>query len=207
MFRILLPVLVLLLAGCTQPRKVSRLLIVFDKAEQAALQLDVDILRQAAEKLQLRTTVTASLNHITEDSLKQYAAVAFFKVPGDSLQPHQQADLQRYLQAGGGLIGVGTDLKPRNNWPWHEQMLKVKPLPRAEIPLASTASYKSARELEGGHYLFDNGRLLFVPELTFYPDGKLLEMLTFVTGNGRLDYSKATALRGIFPERFTIFTL
>jgi hypothetical protein len=49
---------------------------------------------------------TENAGRFTEDNLKQYATVVFLNTTGDVLNPVQQADFERYIQAGGGYVGI-----------------------------------------------------------------------------------------------------
>jgi hypothetical protein len=51
----------------------------------------------------LDTTEDAS--YFNEDSLKNYAAVIFLNTTEDVLNSNQEADFERYIQAGGGFVG------------------------------------------------------------------------------------------------------
>jgi Trehalose utilisation len=49
---------------------------------------------------------TEDVARITEDSLKQYAAVVFLQTTGNLLDRAAEVDLQRYIRAGGGFVGI-----------------------------------------------------------------------------------------------------
>src|SRR3546814_7399369 len=41
-----------------------------------------------------------------DDSLKKYSAVIFLNTTGDILNTAQEASFERYIQAGGGFVGI-----------------------------------------------------------------------------------------------------
>ena len=47
---------------------------------------------------------------ITEDSLRHYAAVVFLSTTGEVLDRADQLDLERYIQAGGGFVGIHAEI-------------------------------------------------------------------------------------------------
>src|SRR5437016_2275648 len=49
---------------------------------------------------------TEDASQINEDSLKKYAAVVFLHTTGDILDNYQEADFERYIQSGGGYMGI-----------------------------------------------------------------------------------------------------
>lgn len=67
------------------------------------------------------TTVDA--NKIEEGNLKKYAALIFLSTTGDFLNPKQQNALQRYIQAGGGFVGIHAAADAEYNWPWYGKMV------------------------------------------------------------------------------------
>jgi cytochrome c len=74
----------------------------------------------AANQFLVDTTEDASL--FTEDILKQYAAVVFLNTTGDVLDDPQQADFERYIQAGGGYVGIHSATDTEYDWPWYNKL-------------------------------------------------------------------------------------
>jgi cytochrome c len=66
---------------------------------------------------------TTDANKITESNLKHYTAVVFASTTGDILNPAQQVDLERFIQAGGGFVGIHAAADAEYNWPWYGKMI------------------------------------------------------------------------------------
>lgn len=66
-------------------------------------------------------TVTATENprYFVEDSLQQYASVVFLNTTQDVLNDVQQVDFERYIQAGGGFVGIHAATYTEYDWPWY----------------------------------------------------------------------------------------
>jgi glucose/arabinose dehydrogenase/cytochrome c551/c552/type 1 glutamine amidotransferase len=60
---------------------------------------------------------------ITEENLKKYSAVIFLNTTGDVLNAAQQADFERYIQAGGGFVGVHAASDCEYTWPWYGKLV------------------------------------------------------------------------------------
>lgn len=60
---------------------------------------------------------------ITEDSLKQYSAVLFLSTTGNMLNRAQEVDLQRYIQAGGGFVGIHAAADAEYDWQWYGRLV------------------------------------------------------------------------------------
>lgn len=79
-------------------------------------------------------TFTEDPAAFTEDSLRQYAAIVFLYTSGEVLDDVQRADVERFVQAGGGLLGLEAEPGVKNEWAWYyDQMSK----PEAQLASAS----------------------------------------------------------------------
>src|SRR5699024_6605255 len=58
-----------------------------------------------------------------EDSLKHYSAVVFLSTTGNVLNHIQQADFKRYIQAGGGYVGIHAASDCEYHWPWYGRLV------------------------------------------------------------------------------------
>jgi len=66
---------------------------------------------------------TEDPGYIVEDSLAHYAAVIFLHTTGDILNRAQAVDLQRYIQAGGGFVGIHAASDAEYGWRWYGRMV------------------------------------------------------------------------------------
>lgn len=66
---------------------------------------------------------TEDANLITEENLKKYAAVVFLNTTGDVLNNAQQNDFERYIQAGGGFLGIHAAADCEYTWPWYGKLV------------------------------------------------------------------------------------
>jgi cytochrome c len=82
---------------------------------------------QAITKLGLENNflvdTTSDASKIEENNLKQYAALIFVSTTGSFLNNFQQADLQRYIQAGGGFVGIHAAADAEYDWHWYGRMI------------------------------------------------------------------------------------
>src|SRR2546423_12745379 len=58
----------------------------------------------------------------TSKNLARYAAVVFLNTTGDVLDDAQQDDFERYIQAGGGYVGVHSATDTEYDWPWYGRL-------------------------------------------------------------------------------------
>ncbi|MEM9933011.1 MAG: ThuA domain-containing protein, partial [Bacteroidota bacterium] len=76
------------------------------------------LLKMAAESnWQIDTTENSEV--FTEDNLQSYSTVIFLNTTGDVLNFEQQAAFERYIQAGGGFVGIHSATDTEYDWPWY----------------------------------------------------------------------------------------
>ena len=59
----------------------------------------------------------------TEDNLKKYGAVVFLNTTGDVLNYKQEAAFERYIQAGGGFVGIHSASDTEYDWIWYAMLV------------------------------------------------------------------------------------
>ncbi len=112
-----------LLCNCSS-RKENRILIYTSfstdqHTSQAAL---VSLLAQARQD-QIPADTTSSTAFLTDDDMQQYGAVVFVNTPTDVLTTKQQNVIERFVQAGGGFVGIHAAPSSTFQWPWYNKML------------------------------------------------------------------------------------
>lgn len=70
----------------------------------------------------LDTTTDAAV--FNEESLKQYDAIIFSNTNNDVFETEEQkVAFMRYIQAGGGLVGIHSAIGTERNWKWFKRMI------------------------------------------------------------------------------------
>jgi cytochrome c len=67
------------------------------------------------------TTEDASL--FNEENLKRYRTVIFLSTTMDVLDVVQQADFKRFIEAGGGYVGIHAAADTEYEWPWYGRLV------------------------------------------------------------------------------------
>src|SRR5712664_2771956 len=65
---------------------------------------------------------TEDADALTQKNLARYSAVVFLSTTGDVLNAAQQDDFERYIQAGGGYVGVHSATDTEYDWPWYGRL-------------------------------------------------------------------------------------
>ncbi|MCF2516889.1 ThuA domain-containing protein [Dyadobacter sp. CY351] len=66
------------------------------------------------------TTENSSV--FNEKNLQKYSAVVFLNTTGDILNDKQQDAFERYIQAGGGYLGIHASTDTEYEWPWYNKL-------------------------------------------------------------------------------------
>lgn len=66
---------------------------------------------------------TEDASQFTEANLKKYGAVIWLSTTGNVLDDAQQAAFERYIQAGGGFVGIHAAADTEYDWPWYNQLV------------------------------------------------------------------------------------
>lgn len=74
----------------------------------------------AENRFQVDTTEDASA--FTLDNLKKYKTVVFLSTTGDILDPEQQDAFEKYIQGGGGWLGIHAAADTEYDWPWYNKL-------------------------------------------------------------------------------------
>jgi cytochrome c len=66
---------------------------------------------------------TSDASWFKDEVLAGYSAVIFLSTTGDILDQYQQADFERFIQAGGGFLGIHAAADTEYQWPWYNQLV------------------------------------------------------------------------------------
>lgn len=62
---------------------------------------------------------TVDAQKFNDDNLKQYKAIIFLSTTGDVLNDEEQDAFKKYIEAGGGYVGIHAATDCEYNWPWY----------------------------------------------------------------------------------------
>ncbi|RMG68720.1 MAG: ThuA domain-containing protein, partial [Bacteroidetes bacterium] len=122
----LLGLVLFLFLGCGGPSPRGEIrLLVFSKTmgyRHQSIAAGQQALFEMAQEhgFQVDTTEDASL--FTEENLARYSAIVFLNTTGDVLDPQQQVAFERYIQAGGGYVGIHAATDTEYDWRWYGRL-------------------------------------------------------------------------------------
>lgn len=84
-------------------------------------------LQEIAAGLNLETDLSTNATVFTAASLARYRAVIFANSNNEAFETEEQrAAFQKFIQAGGGFMGIHSSTGSERNWPWFQQLQGAK---------------------------------------------------------------------------------
>lgn len=118
-------VLFVLIATVSCGNKEKEILVFSKTADfrHGSIEPGIEALKKLGAENNFKVVATEDASYIVEDSLKNYNAVVFLNTTGDILNAQQQADFERYIQAGGGFVGIHAATDTEYDWPWYNKLV------------------------------------------------------------------------------------
>lgn len=149
-----LPVFILIAFISCNGRPDTPRVLVFTKTagfHHASIPAGVKAIIQLGTENGFEVDTTSDAAKFTEDTLQQYSAVIFLSTTGDLLNHYQEADFERYIQAGGGYVGIHAASDGEFDWGWYGRLVggyfNGHPKPQEAVLKVVDARDKSTRHL------------------------------------------------------------
>ncbi|MBB6003577.1 ThuA domain-containing protein [Arcicella rosea] len=110
-----------LLVGQTNPPRV----LVFSKTaafRHQSIEAGQAAFQKMAKEKGFTVDLTEDASAFNTANLKRYKAVVFLSTTGDVLNSEQQGEFERYIQAGGGYLGIHAATDTEYEWPWYGRL-------------------------------------------------------------------------------------
>jgi cytochrome c len=115
-------IVITMLSAFSQNKKV----LVFSKTagyRHSSIEPGQTFFKKIASAEHLDFTFSENAGDINEENLKNYSAVVFLNTTGNILDDRQQSDFERYIQAGGGFMGIHAAADTEYDWPWYNKLV------------------------------------------------------------------------------------
>lgn len=119
-------IIVLLIFSCSKERSGKPKILVFSKTAGYHHESIADgnaAIQKLGSSNNFDVDTTTNAAWFTEDSLSKYAAVVFLSTTGDVLNYYQEAAFERYIQSGGGFVGIHAATDTEYDWGWYGKMV------------------------------------------------------------------------------------
>ncbi len=116
----------LLILSCSNKREGKPKVLVFSKTmgfKHASIGSGISAIQKLGQEHGFEVDTTKNAAYFEEDSLRQYAAVIFVNTTGDILNNKEEAAFERYIQAGGGFVGIHSATDTEYDWNWYGKLV------------------------------------------------------------------------------------
>jgi len=101
-------------------------ILVFSKTKgwkHTSIPFGIAALQKLGREHAFGVDTTKNADYFNDDSLRHYQAVVFLSTTGNILNQKQQAAFERYIQAGGGYMGIHAAADTEYDWPWYNKLV------------------------------------------------------------------------------------
>src|SRR5262245_4485097 len=112
--------------GCKQKREGVPKVLVFSKTgnyRHSAIAVGKLAIAKLGEQNNFDVDTTENGDWFNEDTLKKYSAVIFLNTTENVLDYRQEVAFERYIQAGGGFMGIHSATDTEYDWGWYGRMV------------------------------------------------------------------------------------
>lgn len=126
-FLIILALTALIFSSCKNNlRKGKPNVLVFVKTagyKHKSISKGVDAIIKLGKENNFKVDTTSNAENFNEKRLKEYSAVVFLNTSGNVLDYRQEIAFERYIQAGGGFVGIHGASDTEYDWNWYGKLV------------------------------------------------------------------------------------
>jgi len=100
--------------------------LVFSKTVEfrhESIEAGIKALVDLGEKYDFKLETTEDATVFEEKNLQNYNVVVFLNTTGNILNDAQQLEFNRFIQAGGGFVGIHAAADTEHDWPWYGKLV------------------------------------------------------------------------------------
>ncbi|MDI9356167.1 MAG: ThuA domain-containing protein [Chitinophagaceae bacterium] len=100
--------------------------LVFSKTEgfrHGSIEAGIEAIKKLGVLHNFLVDNTENADFFNEEILQQYRAVIFLNTTGDVLNNQQQNEFERFIQAGGGYVGIHSATDTEYDWKWYGDLV------------------------------------------------------------------------------------
>ncbi len=118
-----------ILLGCStasSTKESDATILVFSKTEgfrHKSIESGIEAIRKLGAQHNFQIEATEDASVFNEAKLKDFLVIIFLNTTQDILNAEQQVQMERFIQAGGGFVGVHAAADTEYDWPWYGKMV------------------------------------------------------------------------------------
>lgn len=118
--------LIFLIGACSSSTPREARVLVFSKTanfRHNSIEAGIAAIQQLGKQHHFLVDTTEDAGNFNEKNLQRYQTVIFLNTTEDVLNQAQQNDFERFIQAGGGFVGVHAAADTEYGWPWYNKLV------------------------------------------------------------------------------------
>lgn len=136
-------------------QKAERKILVFAKTKgfyHSSIPKGMITIMNVCKQSGITVDTTRDASYFTIENLKPYKVVVFLNTTGDVFNDAQQAAFEKYIQGGGGFVGIHAATDTEYEWPWYNKLvgayfLSHPPLQQTAVINVVNRSHPSTQDL------------------------------------------------------------
>ncbi len=107
-----------------EPKRAN--ILVFSKTagyRHESIEAGIEAIRKLGQQYNFSAAFSEDANIFREDFLKNVHAVVFLNTTADVLDSKQQSHMERFIQAGGGFVGIHAAADTEYDWQWYGKLV------------------------------------------------------------------------------------
>ncbi|WDZ99161.1 ThuA domain-containing protein [Mucilaginibacter sp. SJ] len=112
--------------SCNKTRPNKPRVLIFSKTmgfHHASIDAGIAAIKKLGAENGFEVDTTKNSAMFNEDTLKKYSTVIFLSTTADVLDYRQEAAFERYIQAGGGYVGIHAAADTEYDWGWYGRLV------------------------------------------------------------------------------------
>jgi cytochrome c len=115
--------------SCQDQQIKERRVLVFSKTlgyRHASIEDGKTMFLELGNENNFKVDTTENVDYFVDDSLRNYSAIVFLSNTGEILDYRQKSALKRYVQSGGGVMGIHGASGAEYSWPWYGKLIGAR---------------------------------------------------------------------------------
>ncbi len=124
-----------IMTSCSNKREGKPKVLVFSKTmgfKHASIPKGIEAIQKLGLENGFEVDTTKNASLFTDDNLKQYSSIVFLSTTGNILDHYQEAAFERYIQSGGGFVGIHAATDTEYDWGWYNKLVGAQFLSHPE---------------------------------------------------------------------------
>lgn len=116
----------LVFTNCSNKRDGEAIVLVFSKTagyKHKSIPVGIEAIKKLGLENGFEVDTTKDADLFTDENLKQYSAIIFLSTTGNVLDHKQEAAFERYIQSGGGFVGIHAATDTEYDWGWYTKLV------------------------------------------------------------------------------------